>query len=176
MIHSFFFFAALAMSTDAMASSALVASAFGQVVEPTPTSTASGQRGRCSLRIASERSDARMHVDDDGSSDSKESKRTLSSSRPLKVVKHFIYDTNGCDMKCKMCDIHCTDQSPTAGYDPADFEGKVPWRSYTTTSKVANEDGSLTLTIKPSSKLSGCATLCSAIWAGRTCTGRSELT
>ena len=91
-------------SANMQTSSSLVASAFGQVVESTPASTASGQRGRSSTRTASERSDARMHIDDDGSSDSKESKRTLSSSHTLKVVKHSIYDTNGCDLKCKMCD------------------------------------------------------------------------
>ena len=60
-----------------------------------------------------------------------------------------------------MCDIACTDPSPTAVYDQPRFEGIAPWRSYSNVKSEQNDDGSLTVFKKPEGKV--CA-LCDSVF------------
>ena len=89
---------------------------------------------------------------DDGTSDktNAKSKRPLANAQPHKHTSSIFF---GCGMTCKMCDTLCTAESPTAAYDLEQYEGIVPWRSYTTLSQEEQPDGSLACVKKPCGKL-----------------------
>ena len=127
-----------------------------------PAKPASVTDGRVSASGQSDEEDEDALPDNvDTQTECSEHKRPLGRD---KQVKHFTYAVDGCDLKCKMCGIACTEQSPTAVYDLADFQGFVPWRSYQTVNQVRNEDGSLTLLKKksPPASCAGSATRCTS--------------
>ena len=140
-----------------------VASSSGSVSRPSgpivPAKPGSARGSRVSASGRSEDDDEDVEADGvDAQTECSEHKRPLGR---VKEVKHFSYAVQGCDLKCKMCGIACTDESPTAVYDLPEFEGLAPWRSYQTVNEVRNEDGSLTLVKKPSGKL---CRLCDSVY------------
>ena len=125
-----------------------------------PAKPASVTDGRVSASGQSDEEDEDALPDNvDTQTECSEHKRPLGRD---KEVKHFTYAVEGCDLKCKMCGIACTEQSPTAVYDLADFQGFVPWRSYQTVNQVRNEDGSVTLLKNPPASCAGSATRCTS--------------
>ena len=162
----------IAVPASGQASAATSASASGQA-SPSPGPAPGEKRGRPHARAASERSDRRFkpepgedaRAESPGSGGSRDQRSLAGSARSSgtgTVVKIFKYCYNDVgDLRCKMCDIGCTDPSPAAVYDPPRFEGITPWRTYANVKSQQNDDGSLTVFKKPEGKV--CA-LCGSVF------------